>query len=104
MKTLGPKVRERGDTRRSDAELLLRLGRSDSSGLSRFRFIQLKDAPCSIEIDDVSVDDHLVFARIWRNAMHIFYDVPLSPKCLNEKVDVDHHVRLENARSNTGCP
>jgi hypothetical protein len=36
--------------------------------------------------------------------MYIFNGVSLSPKRLNEKVNVYHNAQLENAQSDLGCP
>jgi hypothetical protein len=60
------------------------------SGSSLFRFVQFEDVPCSVEIDDVSVDDHLVLAGVWWNMVQIFNGVSLGSKCVNEKVYVYH--------------
>jgi hypothetical protein len=59
-------------------------------GSSLFHFVQLEDVPCPVEIDDGAVDDHLVLASVWRNVVQIFNGVALSPKRLNDKVDVYH--------------
>jgi hypothetical protein len=61
-------------------------------GRSCFRLIQLKDLTCSFEIDDGPVDDHLVFAGVWRNVMQIFNGVTVSPQLSNDEVDIYHMV------------
>lgn len=52
--------------------------------------IQFEDVPCSFEIDDVSVDDHLVFSGVVRDAVHIFNFVTVGAKRIDDKVDVYH--------------
>jgi hypothetical protein len=55
-----------------------------------FRFVEFEDVPCTVEIDDGAVEDHLVLASIWRNVVQIFDGVAAGLKRMNEKVDVYH--------------
>jgi hypothetical protein len=59
-------------------------------GWSLLRLVQIEDAPCSVEIDDSTVDDHLVFAGVRRNVVKIFNGVAVSPQFPNDEVDVYH--------------
>ncbi|WP_348267409.1 hypothetical protein P8936_16855 [Edaphobacter paludis] len=66
------------------------------TSLLRF-LVQLEDVPRSFEIDGVSVDDHLVFSGVVRDAVHIFHEVAMGSKRIDDKVDV-YHVGLEDGR------
>jgi hypothetical protein len=59
-------------------------------GASSLRLVQLKDLPCPIEIDDVSVDDHLVFAGVVRNVVHVFDGVAEGAQLPKDKIDIYH--------------
>lgn len=60
------------------------------------RRVQLKDTSRLLEIDYVAVNDHLVFASIWSNAMQIFDGVAAGSQFPNNQVDIYHHGRLED--------
>jgi hypothetical protein len=54
------------------------------------RAIEFEDVPCSFEIDDLSVDDHLVFSGVGRDGVYIFNFVSVGAKRIDDKVDVYH--------------
>lgn len=72
--------------------------------VSRILSIELEDVPCSVEINDGSVDDHLVLTGIWRNVVEIFHRVTVGSKLMDDKVDVYHHGWFEDASPGRGCP
>ncbi len=58
--------------------------------------------PCSFEIDDLSVDDHLVFSGVGWDVVHIFNFVAVGAKRIDDEVDV-YHVHLEGDGRGGGC-
>ncbi len=52
--------------------------------------VNLEDASCSIQIDDGSIDDHLVLSGIGWDGVHIFNVVSVGSKSIDEEVDVYH--------------
>jgi hypothetical protein len=52
--------------------------------------VQFENVSCSFEIDDVSINGHLVFAGVWINIMRTFNGVTVVPQFPNDEVDVYH--------------
>jgi hypothetical protein len=55
-----------------------------------FGFFELEQAPCFFEVEEVSVDDELVFACVRGYLVNALDGVTVLSKLLNEKIDVYH--------------